>query len=291
MKQLFLFILLFTSSQHLSALTFLKDQGGEDKINQIDNQGRKQGKWIYFGKDRPMLGYPPEGKIEEGTYKDDRKNGTWIKYYKDGKTKKLEGLYTNNRPSGKFIKYWPNGEVKEVGTWERNKYKDSLVRKYENGVIEYQALYNESGKETGKVRYYYANGQLEFEYEAVDGIPTGKAIRYYENGDIKEIITYSPDGIPLERIEKEPVKPLVKVDKPGKSREKAPVVSKPVTMGVEFKPNGYNKLYNKNQEIWQDGYFKNGRLWDGKVYEYDADGILLKVKVYKEGEYHSDGQL
>ncbi len=29
----------------------------------------------------------------------------------------------------------------------------------------------------------------------------------------------------------------------------------------------------------------------GKVYVYDRDGILLKVKVYKNGVYHSDGQL
>jgi ribosomal protein S1 len=40
-----------------------------------------------------------------------------------------------------------------------------------------------------------------------------------------------------------------------------------------------------------DGIFKNGNLWEGKVYEYDKDGILLKVKVFKEGVYHSDGQL
>jgi antitoxin component YwqK of YwqJK toxin-antitoxin module len=50
-------------------------------------------------------------------------------------------------------------------------------------------------------------------------------------------------------------------------------------------------LYNKDGEIWQDGTFKNGVLFDGKVYVYDSDGILLKVKVYKNGVYHSDGQL
>lgn len=39
------------------------DQGGE--LNQKDAQGRKQGKWVYLGKDRPTAGYPAEGKIEE----------------------------------------------------------------------------------------------------------------------------------------------------------------------------------------------------------------------------------
>ena len=63
------------------------------------------------------------------------------------------------------------------------------------------------------------------------------------------------------------------------------------TKGVLFQPNGYNKVYNSTDEIWQDGTFKNGQLWEGKVYEYDKDGILLKVKIFKNGVYHSDGQL
>ena len=40
-----------------------------------------------------------------------------------------------------------------------------------------------------------------------------------------------------------------------------------------------------------DGIFKNGQLWDGKVYTYDRDGILQRVLVYKEGKYNSEGQL
>ena len=87
------------------------------------------------------------------------------------------------------------------------------------------------------------------------------------------------------------VNPVINVVDPGQSREQAPVIRQPKTKGTAFKPNGYNKVFNENDEIWQDGEFRNGRLWDGKVYEYDADGILLKVKVFKNGIYHSDGQL
>ena len=88
------------------------------------------------------------------------------------------------------------------------------------------------------------------------------------------------------------VNPDVKVVDPGASKEKAPAISgTPRTKGVKFLPNGYNKVYNDDDEIWQDGIFKDGKLHDGKVYVYDRDGILLKVKVYKAGLYHSDGQL
>ena len=61
-----------------------EDQGGE--TNQRGPNGLKQGRWVYFGKDRPKSGFPLEGKVEEGPYLDDRKEGTWIKYHNDGVT-------------------------------------------------------------------------------------------------------------------------------------------------------------------------------------------------------------
>lgn len=265
------------------------DQGGD--VNKKDNDGKKQGLWVYYGKDRPTSGYPSEGKIEEGQYKDDRKDGVWIKYHNDGVTPKLKGEYHNNRPSGQYTKIYPNGKVREVGTFDRNKYKDSLKRFHENGVVEYEANYDETGKEQGKVKYSYPNGQLEFVYEAQNGVPTGKATRYYENGDIKEVIYYAADGSVEKSEVKEMVSPTVNVVDPSVSKESAPRVVNPRTKGAKFESNGYNKVYNENDEIWQDGDFRNGRLWDGKVYEYDSDGILLKVKVFKKGVYHSDGQL
>ncbi|MEJ6777494.1 MAG: hypothetical protein QNK85_09270 [Crocinitomicaceae bacterium] len=265
------------------------DQGGD--VNKKDSQGLKQGFWVYYGKDRPRSGFPSEGKIEEGLYKDDRKDGVWTKYYNDGVTPRLRGEYHNNRPGGQFTKKYPNGKNREIGTFYRNKYKNSLKRFHENGVLEYEANYDELGKEQGQVKYSYPNGHLEFVYEAQSGVPTGKAERYYENGDIKEVIYYAADGS-IEKSEvKEMVRPTVNVVESVVSKDPAPIVVNPRTKGAKFESNGYNKVYNLNDEIWQDGDFISGRLWDGKVYEYDSDGILLKVKVFKKGLYHSDGQL
>lgn len=284
-----LFLLFLSSALSISAFAS-GDQGGGE-VNVTDEKGRKQGKWIFLGKDRPALGYPEDGKIEEGSYVDNRKEGLWIKYHNDGVTPKLKGEYKNNRPSGAYTKLYPDGTVKEVGVFSRNKYYDSLKRFHPNGIIEYEGIYNEEGKEQGTVKYYYANGQEEFVYEANDGIPTGKATRYYENGDIKEVIFYGEDGSVTKSEQKERVNPPSNTVPDLTPNEPAPSVGTPRTKGAKFQPNGYNKLYNENDEIWQDGEFRNGRLWDGKVYEYDVDGILLKVKVYKKGNYHSDGQL
>ena len=287
----FLLIGTFFVSNPSYANEFYALEQQDNGVNVIDVNGKKQGKWVYLGKDRPDLGYPLEGKIEEGTYKDDRKEGEWIKYHHDGVTPRLRGYYINNRPQGEYVKYHPNGKVKEKGSFERNKYIDSLTRFTSTGQLEYQAVYNAEGKEDGKVKYYYANGELEFEYTSNNGNPVGEAVRYYENGDVKEILEYGPDGTVMKREEKEMVNPSVKVVNPNASREKAPKAAAPRTKGVPFLPQGYNKVYNDNDEIWLDGIFKNGNLWEGKVYEYDKDGILLKVKVFKEGVYHSDGQL
>jgi antitoxin component YwqK of YwqJK toxin-antitoxin module len=61
--------------------------------------------------------------------------------------------------------------------------------------------------------------------------------------------------------------------------------------GAVFHPNGWNKVYNDQDEIWIDGKFKNAQLWDGKEFIYDTDGVLMKVKVFKNGEFFSNGML
>ena len=38
---------------------------GKDTINLIDAQGKKQGKWIVYGKTKPGTCYQPDQKVEE----------------------------------------------------------------------------------------------------------------------------------------------------------------------------------------------------------------------------------
>lgn len=261
----------------------------DPKINQQDKEGKKQGKWVFLGKDQPEKGYPKDGKISEGTFKDDRKNGLWTMYYKDGMTPKTEGNFIDNRPNGPFIRYHQNGAIKEMGTFSSRKYKDSLQRFNEKGIKVYEANYNENGSESGKVTYYHDNGKPEFEYIAKDGVPTGKAVRYWPNGDVKEEIIYSENGsVESTTGQIDMVNPTEKVEELGKENKKT--APKPSNVN-NFEPNGYNKIYNDDKELWQEGEFKNGLLWDGRLYIYDEDGLLLKVEVYKKGKYHSDGQL
>jgi antitoxin component YwqK of YwqJK toxin-antitoxin module len=279
---------LISRSNPILGYSHILQAEGEGEINKKDELGRKQGQWIIKGKDRPSSGYPENGKIEEGQYTDNRKNGFWTKYFKDGKTPKLIGEFKDGRPKGEYTKLYENGKVREKGTFVDGKQSGTYTTYHPNGKVAQEKNFNEAGLEEGVQKYYYPNGQVEFEFEKKNGVTTGKAVRYTEDGQIKEIITYGKDG----KVEQREVKE-VKVEKPIVTAEGngGPSGEKGNMRGKTFDRDGYNKVYNENEELWLDGKFKAGKLFDGKLYKYDADGILLKIEVWKNGKYHSDGQL
>jgi len=294
----FLFVLPLTWSFALDTNLYAEPndilQEGEDPNghpNNKDENGR-QGMWTIWGRMKPEKGYPEDGKIEEGSYVDNRKNGEWVKYHKDGKTPRLKGVYVDNRPNGAYTKYYPNGVKMEEGKFTSGKQVEVFRRYYDTGVMSQEKYFNDDGKEDGKIRYFHPNGEVEFEYTKVDGVTQGEAKRYYPNGDVKEIIMYNSDGSVASRIEKERENPPFEEEpEVAEPPADAPDGTKGTTNGKRFKKNGYNKVYNADQELWMDGEFKDGKLWDGKLYKYDSDGILLKFEVWKKGKYHSDGQL
>ncbi|UKN00911.1 hypothetical protein K6119_14340 [Paracrocinitomix mangrovi] len=271
------------------------EQEGEDPQgypNKTDEQGMKQGMWTIWGHMKPEKGYPEKGKIEEGPYKDNRKNGEWIKYHKDGKTPRLIGVYENNRPNGAYKKYYENGGIMEEGTFSGGKQKEVFKRYHENGNVAQEKTFNADGKEDGKVAYYFEDGTPEFVFTKKDGVTVGTGTRYYPNGDVKEIITYNDDGSVAKTEQKDRVNPPKGqvADETAGGGGPSGTAGK-TKNGEKFNRDGYNKLYNSDDELWMDGQFKSGKLWEGKLYKYDSDGILLKIEIWKNGKYHSDGQL
>ena len=57
-------------------------------LNAIDANGKRQGPWIIYGKMQNDKAYNPTSKFEEGTYKDDLKEGEWTEYNPDGTVKR-----------------------------------------------------------------------------------------------------------------------------------------------------------------------------------------------------------
>jgi antitoxin component YwqK of YwqJK toxin-antitoxin module len=265
-----------------SALTFAQ--------NKRNANGERQGKWVFTGKDYPHKNLPKTQKIEEGYYVDGRKEGTWIKYFSDGSVQ-LKGTYNNNRPEGPFTRYYPNGKIAEQGEFKANGYKGLLLRYHDNGQLAYRANFNNQGQESGKVSYYHPNGKLALSYTVKNGEVQGQVSRYNTSGQLQSSFNVATDGA-ISSVQKANNQTTVVAPKPVVTANVYPPrLTNPKTKGLRFVPNGYNKVYNDNDEIWMDGEFKNGQLYDGKVYDYDQDGILQKVRIYKLGKYHSDGQL
>jgi antitoxin component YwqK of YwqJK toxin-antitoxin module len=251
--------------------------------NLKDKQGKRTGKWIIFNS--------KDLKIEEGGFVNGRKEGQWVNYFEDGKAPKLKGSYSNNRPDGEFIRYYKNGEIKEKGSFSKSKLKGEYIRYHSNGKIEYIGNYNNLGEETGIIQYFHNNGNLALEYTMKNAQLNGKLTRYFEDGSLHKSISFSENGTILSSKTFQKKLPEKKIVKTVNNTDNPPNLKNPKTKGIKFNSFGYNKVYNDNDEIWMDGIFKNSQLWDGKVYTYDRDGILQRVLVYKEGKYHSEGQL
>jgi len=251
-----------------------------DTLDQTDVNGLKQGYWIIYGRDKPDKGYPAGQRIEEGVYKDNRKHGIWIKYHKDGMTPRLKGTYVKGRPNGEYWKYYPEGMLMEHGFYTHRDKMMNHTRYFKSGCVEKII--------TDSTRFYYLDDCKldESEIGSVDTIQLGPVERKgwshykyeisevkYGKGSIIDTVTYNQDQDQVRS-------PVAPTGEGGHRKD-----------GKPFDPNGYNKLYNKNDEFYLEGEFKNGKLWAGKYYKYSEVGILLKIEIWKNGKYHCDGQL
>ena len=65
-------------------------------LNFVDADGKKQGKWIIYGKMSGDAAFNPTAKFEEGTYKDNAKEGEWTEYNPDGSVKRTVNFHEGN---------------------------------------------------------------------------------------------------------------------------------------------------------------------------------------------------
>ncbi|HEY1039837.1 MAG TPA: toxin-antitoxin system YwqK family antitoxin [Bacteroidia bacterium] len=272
----------------------------KDTINLIDYTGKKQGKWIIFGKTKPNTCYAsnPNSKVEEGKYVDNKKAGIWKEFFCNGNMKN-KITYANGRPDGYAIMYNENGKISEEGMWKINKWVGDYKLYYENGQVQQEFKFNATGKREGPQKYFYENGQVMIEGNWAAGKEAGVVKEYHENGDIKAEKKYDNGSVDVASIKTfEPKKAIVKVEKPDNSKQVL-VAKEETTLDTKTTPkagapmvlNGYHVLYNKNKQKSKDGNFKENRLMEGKNYIYDTNGILKRIEIYKNGAYVGDAQI
>lgn len=264
----------------------------KDTINYTDVGGKKQGKWILFGKHKPNTCYAATQKAEEGAYKENRKTGIWMEYFCNGNPKN-KITFVNGRPDGYAIVFFENGKVQEEGQWKNNRWVGALKQYYENGQVQHDFKFNEGGKREGVQTYKYENGQTAVEGAFVNGKETGTIKEFHENGDLKAEKTYNNGNVDPASIKTyDPTKEFVMKKDVVDNAPKVTVKADEKPLDAKTAPsalNGKHILYNKNRQITKDGEFKDNKLMTGKAFIYDDNGILKRIAIYKNGVYAGDG--
>jgi antitoxin component YwqK of YwqJK toxin-antitoxin module len=266
---------------------------GGDTINMIDAGGKRQGRWIIFGRMKKDPKYAPDAKVEEGKYLNSMKTGIWIEYFPTG-VKKSELTFQNNRANGPAVMYHENGKKAEEGNWQGSRWVGPYKLYYEDGTIRQEFSYNPLGQRDGVQKYYHPNGKLMIEVTMKAGKEEGMMKEYYENGELKAEKFFNGGNIdPAKSRTYEPKKPVAESQAPEEKELKAPA---PVAKANEmpnkgqFTGEGYWILYT-NGQITMKGTFHLKKLIDGEQRIYDQNGMLIRIKLFKEGRYVGDGPL
>ncbi len=252
-------------------------------IKSLGGSTPEKGSRIYKGYDQPQLGYPMEGKIAEGNYKNGVKVGEWTLYYKDGVTPKCKGYFVNGEPNGTYLKFHPNGIVKETGNIRNGHYYGQMKRFDVSGTLRYKAKYNSKGKEEDTVYYYHPTGQPMFIYYANNGERQGEALRYTKFGALKTIIWYDKNG---------QIRNQFSIDAEECGQDYHTAISRLVCLDLQ-RENKHSQLEEKrikndSGEVIMDGMIKNGKLYDGKRYIYNEDGVLQRIINYSNGAIRAE---
>lgn len=305
-KKLLLSLILF-----LSLSSFAGIEKSSDTINRLNPQGKREGWWVLTSDNDPI--HDGKGiKAKEGRYINGRKNGVWITYYEDGKTPRLIGEYGDNRPSGTYFRFDRKGELQQASAVPRRIPVKQFLQ-VSNSIFSCRMLFNQRDLVAGQVffskRLFAKNPSIQFWMETSMNTTRSESVHVdytWLNSSYSRILqTYTTIRTPKKMrvsptvavVNNTPVVAVVKepkrvTDARAKHYYYPPAIHQPrVGKGMVFQPNGLNKLYTENNEIWIDGHFIRGKLYTGKVFVYDHDGILLKVRVYKDGVYESDGVL
>lgn len=261
----------------------------KDTLNQVDDLGRKQGWWRVTAPVTDRPGYSDGQLVEEGRYTNSKRIGLWRRYWPNGRVMS-EITYAMGRPKGDYRTYYPSGKVEEQGTWDLDRNTGTFKRWHPNGQLAQDFVFDQYGTRNGVQRYYHENGQLEVEVNIKDGKEDGTLKRYYANGDLQQVAQFN--GGVINESNSKWIKPAHKVEEPKPDATATPAPARSadeVTNAVLFRENGYNTLYDKQLRITQQGQFRNGVLYDGKLYKYGKNGVLSRIDVYVAGRYAGQG--
>ena len=228
----------------------------EQKTNQTDDRGRKQGLWIEL-----------VGELEyKGDYVDNQKDGQWLTHFKENgqlfrienyKADQKDGLFlelskqgyltseqyfTNNLPNGVHNQYGQGGYPISENNYSDGKYNGLQVTYYENIRKKSEEATYKYGVKDGPSRWYSMEGELVAEYNYVNGMLQGEQKSFYPGNKLRSVEFYKDN-----------------------------------------KSEGAYVEYYDTGAIKTSGQYKSS-LKDGKWIEYDEKGNVIKTSVFVNGK-------
>jgi len=136
-------------------------RGQENELNQLDESGKKQGKWVR---------YYPNGKI------------------------RYQGVFTNDKPIGEFRRYHSDGYLLSLQNFEEDSDTVATVLYFHDGSIAAEGIFVAKMKQ-GNWKYYsnYLENHLLMSLNYVDDKREGLSIKYHWNGEVSETLYYNND--------------------------------------------------------------------------------------------------
>jgi len=198
-------------------LLFSVNMIAQNKVNQVDTQGKKQGFWtkktadgklLYqatFKDDKPvgeMKRFHPNGKIKavlnfvedselsdaklfdeaghlvaQGKYTGQKKTGEW-NYYRESKIVSTEN-FQDGQKNGISKRWFKTGELLEESTWKDDKLNGVYRSYFQDGKVFLECKYLQ-GKRSGPFKSWFSDGTLEMD-GFYDNDLRDKDWLYYDN--------------------------------------------------------------------------------------------------------------
>ena len=255
--------------------------------NTTDSRGLKQGAWIIQGSMIKDPAYAPGATVEEGAYLNNEKEGLWKRYWPNGMIRS-EVYFEHGKPQGPYKTYYANGKLEESGRMHDGKLTDRFQRYHSNGIMKEDLKYDGEGNRHGKQTYYHENGTLALEVDMQQGAEHGLQKRYDEQGQLMEERDFDKGKSKAGGVKSYMTPQQTKASQMGASNVGMDENRK--TNGAQpFEPNGYNVLYDKHGNVCVTGDFMNGKLYNGRVFHYNPDGLKTGTEIYTRGK--SNGKL
>lgn len=264
-------IILNFKSIYASAIT--------DTINNLDASGNKSGWWVIKNDNQQNEECDANAILEQGRFKEGKKNGVWKSYYCNGSLKS-EITYADDKKLGWAKIYWANGKIMEEGFWRINHWEGKYKMYYETGALYYDFNFDENGKRDGNQKYYHPNGKIMYEGTWKDSKENGIVKEYDASGNLLAENFYN-DGL-FSESQSKTYQPKTQIQETINEEKIPPPPPLPEPERIGELKDGFNKTYTKEGKILQEGEFKNQKLINGKKYIYE-DGVHVKTQLIVNG--------